>query len=217
MHGRLAHDALLDVALAGLELRLDQRDQLGARRGQRQRRRQHVLERDEADVDGDDVGGIAEAGGIELANVGAFERHDLRPVAQARMQLVAADVDRVDPARAARQQHLGEAAGRGADVEADAAGDVEAEPVERMRELDAGARHPRERRLGADDRLGGDLRRRLGDRHVVGGHQPGGDGGLRLGAALEQAALDEQAIDTDAGRHDAEQLATFAGYFQTGR
>ncbi len=42
--------------------------------------------------------------------------------AQPRMQLAAPDVDRVDAPRAAREQHLGEAAGRGADVETDAIG-----------------------------------------------------------------------------------------------
>ena len=36
------------------------------------------------------------------------------------MQLVAADIDRVDPPGAAREQHFGESAGRGADIETDA-------------------------------------------------------------------------------------------------
>ena len=70
--------------------------------------------------------------------------------------------------------------------------------IERGRELHAAARHLRVRGLGAQDRVGGDLLRRLGDQNVVGRHPAGGDGGLRLGAALEQAALDEQAIDADA-------------------
>ena len=40
-------------------------------------------------------------------------------------KLAGADIDRVDALGAARQQHLGEAAGRGADIEADTAGDIE--------------------------------------------------------------------------------------------
>src|SRR5262249_61899111 len=34
-----------------------------------------------------------------------------------------------------------------------------------------------------------------------GGHAAGGDGGLRLGGALEQAALDQQPIDANAASH----------------
>src|SRR5215467_2601127 len=40
----IAHDALLEPAALHLELRLDQRDQMAARRRQRERSRQHVLE-----------------------------------------------------------------------------------------------------------------------------------------------------------------------------
>ena len=67
------------------------------------------------------------------------------------MQLPMPDIDRVDAPCAAREQHLGEAAGRGADIEADAASRIEAEMIERGRELHAAARHPGMRRLGAQD------------------------------------------------------------------
>ena len=90
-----------------------------------------------------------------------FERHDLGPPAQARMQLAAPDIDGIDAPRAAREQHLGEAAGRGADIEADAARRIDAEMVERGRELHAAARDPGMRRRGAQRRIGGDLVRRL--------------------------------------------------------
>src|SRR5215469_18120902 len=73
------------------------------------------------------------------------------------MQLVAADVDREDAARAAREQDLSEAAGRSADIEADTIADVDREPIERVRELDAAARDPGERGLGRDRRIDGDL------------------------------------------------------------
>ena len=53
---RVAHDAALaDLLAAGLELRLDQRDQLGPLGGQRQRRRQHRRQADEAGIAGDQV------------------------------------------------------------------------------------------------------------------------------------------------------------------
>ena len=66
-------------------------------------------------------GGASKLDAGERADVGLFERDDLRSPAQARVQLPAADIDRIDPLRAALEQHLREAAGRGADVEADAA------------------------------------------------------------------------------------------------
>src|SRR5262249_52644413 len=47
----------------------------------------------------------------------------------------------------------------------------------------------------------GNFLRRLGDDNVVRRHAAGGDGGLRLGAALEQAALDQQPIDANAASH----------------
>ena len=41
------------------------------------------------------------------------------------MQLAATDVYGIDPPRAACEQHVGEASGRGADIEADAAARIE--------------------------------------------------------------------------------------------
>ena len=49
------------------------------------------------------------------------------------MELPPADVEGVDVAGAAGEQHVGEAAGRGADVEGDPAGRVEAERVQGAR------------------------------------------------------------------------------------
>ena len=106
---------------------------------------------------------------------------------------------------AACQQDLGKAAGRGADVEADAAARIkhriEAEVIERGRELHPAARYVRVRRLRAQDRIGGDFLRRLRDDNVVRRHAAGGNSGLRLGAALEQAAIDEQPIDANTASH----------------
>src|SRR3979411_2083742 len=91
----IAHDSLLEVASAQLELRLHQRHQIGARGREPDCGRQHMLERDEAHVDHHDIGRL-HAGRIERADIGFLERDDLRPVAQARMELAAADVDRID-------------------------------------------------------------------------------------------------------------------------
>jgi hypothetical protein len=107
----------------------------------------------------------------------------------------------IDPACAAGEQSFAEAPGRGADVEADAPGGIAAELVERGRELDAATRHIRVRGLCAERGIDGHFLRGLGDDGRIGRHPSGGDGGLCLRPALEQAALDEQAIDADAGSH----------------
>ena len=52
------------------------------------------------------------------------------------------DVDRVDARGATLQQHVGEPAGRGPDVERDAAGRVDPEAIQPVRELDAAPRNP---------------------------------------------------------------------------
>ena len=52
MHGRVAHDATLGPAAAGLELGLDERDDVAALLGEAgDDRRQHQVQRDERDVD----------------------------------------------------------------------------------------------------------------------------------------------------------------------
>src|SRR6185503_10625643 len=61
----VAHDAALQRRAPGLELRLDQRDQLRRRARQRQRGGQHQLERNEAYVDSNQVGPCVEASGGE--------------------------------------------------------------------------------------------------------------------------------------------------------
>ena len=57
----------------------------------------------------------------ERARIDAFERADARVRRKARIELSVADVDGDDLRRAAREQDIGEASGRGADVEADEA------------------------------------------------------------------------------------------------
>ena len=70
------------------------------------------------------------------------------------MQLAAPDIDRIDAPRAAREQHVGEAAGRSADIEADAPRRIEAEMIERGGELQPAARDPRMLGVGFEHRIG---------------------------------------------------------------
>src|SRR3989442_13614976 len=106
------------------------------------------------------------------------------------MQSPVTAVERDPAPRAAREQDVGETAGGGADVDRVDPGDIEAERVERVRELVPGARDvgrpTLERQL---DRLV-DLSARL----VVAGHEPGEHERLRLRAALAEAALHQQYV-----------------------
>jgi hypothetical protein len=73
--------------------------------------------------------------------------------------------------------------------------------IERSGELDAAARHIGV--LWCCGELGArrNFVRGFSYHHAVGMHEAGGDGRLRLGAAVEQAALDEQAIGAHARAH----------------
>ena len=73
MDRRVADDAVVRPALAGLELRLDQRDDRGRRAGERRRDRpEDQRERDERDVDGGEVDRLGQAS--RRSGVRAFVR-----------------------------------------------------------------------------------------------------------------------------------------------
>jgi hypothetical protein len=106
-------------------------------------------------------------------------------------------VERDHPRGAGLEQAVGEAAGGGADVEAVAAGDIDLQRIQRIRELDASARDVR-RWLG-DEQLGvvGDeVARPAGsgpvapDPHPPGAHRLG-----RARARARQAALGQEGVD----------------------
>jgi hypothetical protein len=133
---RIADDAPADPLAAELELRLDHRQQLAAGREAAGDGRQDLGQRDEGDVDRRQAGGEGQVGGRELAGVEPLDHGHARILAHAQVDLAVGDVDRGDPGGAALQQAVGEAAGGGADVEAVAARDVDAERLERVLELD---------------------------------------------------------------------------------
>ena len=106
------------------------------------------------------------------------------------MELAAANVNRVDFGRAARDQHIAEAAGRGADIERYRTVGVEAEGIERGFELLPAARDVAAR-AGAQSELGvrSHLRARLqrGDARHADQTPPHQVGGTRAGGG--QAAI----------------------------
>ena len=147
LHLGVAHDALARLAAARLELRLDEHERLPAGLGERERRRQREPHRDERDVAGHERGREGQL--AQRARVDALEHDHARVVAEPRVQLAVADVERDHARGAALQQDVGEAAGRGAEVEAVEPGGVDAEAVERVGELEPGARDVRRRRRRA--------------------------------------------------------------------
>ena len=126
VNGFVAHNAFLAVAAADFELRFNQRQDLRARRQKFRNRRNHELQRDETYIDSGKIRQFRKTRWIKSADVGLFDRNNIVTTAQSWMQLAAADIDRVDMPCAVLEQHLGEAAGRCADIEADAAGNIEA-------------------------------------------------------------------------------------------
>ncbi len=75
----------------------------------------------------------------QLARVDAFVQHDARVGAQLPGELAGADIHGMDARGAGLQQGVGEAAGGGADIEADQAGDVDGEVPERAGQFEAAA------------------------------------------------------------------------------
>ncbi len=127
-------------------------------------------------------------------------------VADLRVQLAVADVERDHARRAALEQHVGEASGRRADVEGVEARHVDPEGVERVRELVPGARDVRRRRLDLELGVLVDLLARL----RVAGHAAGHDERLRLRARLGEAALDQQHVKSLLGGHRPEGIVPIA-------
>ena len=114
------------------------------------------------------------------------------------MELPVPDVHGVHPPRAARQETVGESAGRRAHVEAHATLDGHAERLEGSRQLlatppDEGRRrHPNDRDVGRDQAA------RLRARSARQPHLPGENQPLRLGPAARHPARHEQLVQAHA-------------------
>ncbi len=121
-----------------------------------------------------------------------LEHGHARIGAQPRVQLAVADVERDHARRAALEQDVGEAAGRGADVDAVEAGRVDAEPVEPVRELLAAARDVR---TAVSCTVSSASSSTWCPGLVVAGHETGHDERLRLRPRLREPALDEEDVE----------------------
>ncbi len=109
---------LADGFAAGLELRLDEQDAVGARLRKIERRRQGKLQRNERHVRYNEGNGMAvEMFLLQHPCIQPLDVGDARIGVQARMESTMADVNRNHMRRAVVQQDFGKATRRGADVE----------------------------------------------------------------------------------------------------
>ncbi len=106
---------------------------------------------------------------------------------------------------AALQQAVAEPAGRGADVQRAAAGDVEPQRVQRVGELHAAARDEARLLVDGDDHVGLDHLAGLGRAPALVAHQhlAGQDGRGGACAGVEQPAIGEQCVEADLRHPDA--------------
>src|SRR2546428_10060412 len=106
----------------------------------------------------------------------------------------------MDPRGAALEEHVGEPARRCANIDRDAAADVDRERVQRARELVAAARDVPASRIDRDLRPVADRRRRAIGARAVHAYDAGEDECLRALPARREPALDEELIEPDALR-----------------
>ncbi len=205
-HGVVAdHPVLADLLAPGLELRLDQQHHVGAGTEQGRNHRENVPQRDERDVGGDDVEVPMVGRQVtwrEVTGVDAFETGDACVGAQPPVHLVVTDVQRHHVAGATSQQHVGEASGRGADVQRLTAVHGDGKDVERVYQLERATADVRMIRLShlqfgvvTHQVSGLGWGRGSGQADVAGQNQRPGP--LARGG---QPTLHEQRVEPDAGR-----------------
>ena len=110
---------------ADLELRLDQRQAVVSGGGAGQDGRQDLRQRDERDVDHDQLGSVRKLVRTQLRALRRSINGHPRILAQPPVELAVGDVERDHVHGAALEQTVGEATGRGADIERPATGHVE--------------------------------------------------------------------------------------------
>ncbi len=136
-----------------------------------------------------------------MARVRSLHRDDARIGADALVKDAVADIDGVDPGRAALQQAVGEAAGAGAEIGRDKAGNVDTELVERLVELLSATADETGLLFQRDDVGLADVAAGAGLLLVVDEDVAGHDEGLGAGAGLGKAAFDDRVVETDGRAH----------------
>ena len=155
----------------------------------------------------------------QITRIDAFVHHHARIVAQFPIELARAHVHGVHARRAVLQQAVGEAAGGGADVQAQPARHIDAEMIQRRLQLQPAAAHIASALPATSMRLAASTRvARLDGFLSVDQHLAGHDESLRFLAGFGQAALDQQTIEPllhDVALHD--EIGEFAQPFARAR
>jgi hypothetical protein len=180
---------------AELELRLDERDQLGVRRDlDALELRNGRCEREVGDVDRHDLDGLRDERAIESAQIRRLQVDDACVLPQRAEQLAVPCVDGVDAPDAGGEQHAGEPARGGAHVERDAPHDLDVERGERRLELRLAPEPPRHHDL--DPCISADERARVAHGEAVDVHAAARDQGLRIGeAGVQSVQTSEEGLD----------------------
>ena len=201
----IADDAsFTDVAAAGFELRLDEDDGLRERRRGGEYRGKKECCGDEGDIHYKQgqcgLAGFSECVGGEEASIGALDEANARVVAELHSDLPEAGVDSSDVRSAALQKAVGKATGRGADVEAGSACNVDSPVVECGLKLEtAAANEGHVVAEEADGGIGCDRCAGLVDFLFVDEDAAGKDEGTSTFAALYKAPVNEEDVDADFG------------------
>ena len=130
-----------------------------------------------------------------MPGIGFFQHDHARIGAQFPGKLAVADIDGIDTHRAMVEQDIGEAAGRGADIEADPPGRIDAETLDAVGQLQAAARNPG--MVAPAHRQRAVVRHRgarLVDPPLAVEHRAGHDQRLGLAARVCHAAIHQQLV-----------------------
>ena len=206
MDRRVADDAVVRPALAGLELRLHQGDDRARPGASVVAIGPRTLSSEMNDTSIDrEVDRLGQGRGGQRPGVRPLHRLTRAIAAERLGELAATHVERVDAPRAALQQDVGEAAGRGPDVEAARPAGSIAERVERGRELVAAAADVRLRLLDRDRRPPASTRSPGLRSSRAASPSPTRTLPARMSAwaaaaRFGQAALDEQLVEADPAR-----------------
>ena len=198
-HRIVADDALalVHLGLARLELRLHQRDEVAPGPQERPHGRQHAFQGDEGQIHHDHVvAGAGQGAGREVAGVGFLQIGHARIAADLFVQLAVADIDAGRGHGARLQRAIGEAAGRGADIEHVRAGQIHGELLEKGRELLPAAADEAWRLVDGQVVVGGVFLARLVEPLGAVPHAAGHDEGLGLGAGGGEAARHQQFVES---------------------
>jgi len=214
LHLRVLDDTSTPGCLgpAGLELWLDEQDQIRARRRTGEQRRGDRTQRYEAQIGDDEIDCSSDGFGVEAADVGSLPDLDSIVGTQLLVQLPIADIDGDHAWCAVLQQAVGEPAGRRARVEGSTAAHIDLEALERRRQLLAPSAHVAQRRPAHLD----GVTRRNEPRRLVGdgtadGHALLGDDLNRSLPTRREAPPDELRVEASPRRQAFLAAAFFAG------